>query len=232
MRYAVSSTPGSSGVTPSGHDEPGAGTAGAVAGLVDQVDELRQAGLGLRGSGPGRRPPGARRAGAASRSARSGRCRRSRRAAARRRRGRPGVVSRAVSACTAIIEMWCATTSCSSRAIRARSPRATCSSRASGQGLRPDASSWLLPRSGTRPELATMPRDHGQRDGQRRRGARAVARSPQRRYQQTGRAEAAAAADRDGPGAGRPAVARPRPAPRPPRSVGTYPPASVSAPPA
>ena len=41
----------------------------------------------------------------------------------------PGVVSRAVSACTAIIEMWCATTSCSSRAIRARSPRAVCSSR-------------------------------------------------------------------------------------------------------
>ena len=43
--------------------------------------------------------------------------------------GMPGVVSRAVSACTAIIEMWWATTSCSSRAIRARSPRALCSSR-------------------------------------------------------------------------------------------------------
>ncbi len=43
--------------------------------------------------------------------------------------GIPGVASRAVSACTAIIEMWCATTSCSSRAMRARSPRAVCSSR-------------------------------------------------------------------------------------------------------
>ena len=40
--------------------------------------------------------------------------------------GSPGVVSRPVSASTAIIEMWCATTSCSSRAIRARSPRAVC----------------------------------------------------------------------------------------------------------
>ena len=30
----------------------------------------------------------------------------------------PGVVSRAVSACTATIDIWCATTSCSSRAIR------------------------------------------------------------------------------------------------------------------
>ena len=34
------------------------------------------------------------------------------------------MVSRAVSACTAIIEMWWATTLCSSRAILARSPRA------------------------------------------------------------------------------------------------------------
>ncbi len=41
--------------------------------------------------------------------------------------GMPGVVSRAVSARTAIMEMWCATTSCSSRTIRARSPRARCS---------------------------------------------------------------------------------------------------------
>ena len=40
----------------------------------------------------------------------------------------PGVASRAVSAWTAIIDMWCATTSCSSRAMRARSPRAMCSS--------------------------------------------------------------------------------------------------------
>ena len=36
--------------------------------------------------------------------------------------GIPAVVSRAVSACTAIMEMWCATTSCSSRKTRARSP--------------------------------------------------------------------------------------------------------------
>ena len=43
--------------------------------------------------------------------------------------GMPGVVSRAVSAWIEIIEMWCATTSCSSRAILARSPRAACSSR-------------------------------------------------------------------------------------------------------
>ena len=43
--------------------------------------------------------------------------------------GMPGVVSRADSACTAIMEMWWATTSCSSREMRARSPRAVCSSR-------------------------------------------------------------------------------------------------------
>ena len=43
--------------------------------------------------------------------------------------GIPGVVSRAVSACTAIMEMWWATTSCRSREMRARSPRAVCSSR-------------------------------------------------------------------------------------------------------
>src|SRR5580704_8650035 len=43
--------------------------------------------------------------------------------------GIPGVASRAVSACTAIMEIWCATTSCSSRAMRARSPRAVCSTR-------------------------------------------------------------------------------------------------------
>ncbi len=42
--------------------------------------------------------------------------------------GMPGTASRAVSACTEIIEMWWATTSCSSRAMRARSPRAVCSS--------------------------------------------------------------------------------------------------------
>ena len=42
--------------------------------------------------------------------------------------GSPGVVSRAVSACTATMEIWCATTSCSSLAIRARSPRAVCAS--------------------------------------------------------------------------------------------------------
>ena len=45
--------------------------------------------------------------------------------------GSPGIVSRPVSACTAIIEMWCATTSCSSLAIRARSPRAVCATRVS-----------------------------------------------------------------------------------------------------
>jgi hypothetical protein len=39
----------------------------------------------------------------------------------------PGVVSRAVSAWTATIETWWATTSCSSRAIRARSWVAACS---------------------------------------------------------------------------------------------------------
>ena len=49
-------------------------------------------------------------------------------AAARPRPACPASVSRAVSACTEIIEMWWATTSCSSRAIRARSPRAVCSS--------------------------------------------------------------------------------------------------------
>ncbi len=41
--------------------------------------------------------------------------------------GIPGVVSRALSACTATMEMWWATTSWSSRAMRARSPRAVCS---------------------------------------------------------------------------------------------------------
>ena len=35
--------------------------------------------------------------------------------------GMPSVVRRAVSACTATIETWWATTSCSSRAMRARS---------------------------------------------------------------------------------------------------------------
>ena len=64
------------------------------------------------------------------------------RAAARPAAGMPGVVSRAVSACTAIIEMWWATTSCSSRAIRARSPRAVCSSQRPGERVlrRPGAS--------------------------------------------------------------------------------------------
>ncbi|MEU7694659.1 hypothetical protein [Microbispora hainanensis] len=40
--------------------------------------------------------------------------------------GMPGTATRAVSACTATMEMWWATTSCSSRAMRARSPRAVC----------------------------------------------------------------------------------------------------------
>ena len=53
--------------------------------------------------------------------------------------GIPGVASRAVSACTAIMEIWCATTSCSSRAIRARSPRAVCSSRVPAMTCR----AWL-----------------------------------------------------------------------------------------
>ena len=60
--------------------------------------------------------------------------------------GIPGVVSRAVSACTEIMEMWWATTSCSSREMRARSPRAVCSSTVSAitwrVALTSNASPW------------------------------------------------------------------------------------------
>ena len=45
--------------------------------------------------------------------------------------GIPAVVRRAVSAWIAIVETWWATTSCSSRAIRARSSSAACSARSS-----------------------------------------------------------------------------------------------------
>jgi hypothetical protein len=48
----------------------------------------------------------------------------------------PGVARRAISVWTAIMEMWWATTSCSSRAIRARSPRVACSSRVASMACR------------------------------------------------------------------------------------------------
>ena len=121
-----------------GHDEPDH-AARCVPRAVHQVAQLRQARLRatVRARPAAARPAGSR-SGCGSWS-----CSASSRSTPSRRRisvsparavspiaanrcapasGRPGVVSRPVSACTAIIEMWCATTSCSSRAILARSP--------------------------------------------------------------------------------------------------------------
>ena len=58
----------------------------------------------------------------------------------------PGVVSRAVSAWTAITETWCATTSCSSRAMRARSSMTTwsrCVSAIASRVASRSAIAWL-----------------------------------------------------------------------------------------
>ncbi|MFD0572612.1 hypothetical protein ACFQ0T_29635 [Kitasatospora gansuensis] len=78
--------------------------------------------------------------------------------------GRPPIRYGALSACTVITDMWCATTSCNSRAIRARSSSSVLRSRSASLICSCSASSrcasprprTLQPSSSTAPEIATV----------------------------------------------------------------------------